>query len=703
MADIEIPSADFVPVRQIELNTVAAGGPEGPANWQATDLAQRDEYLKNKLSSVYVYVEDYIQASDDDDISLAIVRASNSANGRIIKLAPKLYVAKSVANIVATNCIFEATGTTIEVHHPSTFIRFVPPVFEAIQAILPVDGNGYWGQRKQVTCLDGSLYTVGDTVKVVSDDKQASTRPPEGTLDYRRGLMAVIEGVSGNDLILDRPIPWSLTTNPRIGKMPARKFHWVGGTIGYEKGHESDWKGQAMIVYGATDVFISVDINHTYNSAINLVGCFSPIVRATGRDLLNNEANQQYGYLVNDSSQFSDVYVNAGRNRHAYTTNMPTVAANSQDLYLYGATYAGTVSGQCHGNSQAGFDTHHGADSITFNNCVSSGGTTGGGQFVVRGQNIQLTNPRGFNGKEGIFVYCEVGVIEPTSVVIDSANMVVDRYPLVISENCNVVLRGNNSFRSLKYGKCIIATKSSLKITGVVNLTPGGDTDINSSRCVELTDCAVESYTGSLIFDLTAIPAGATNYGLIQHGGIAATSWRGGEITSINDDGLTAVFIKATSAGGSYLETITGCSLKTSKLGYTVGQNTNINVTGANGSVMSAWSWRQISGQGGSNYLQATVAAAGYLIPWRGRGDDVTTVRLFNNTVGSLDLGALPANAEPGQILNISMTTAGGALVIKHGAAYNTGLPGGADITLTSEQGVSLICNGAGRWNALRS
>jgi len=700
------PVAGFPDVPSVE----NALGPVDAINEPIKSLAARTKKLRDDLTATAdaleiqrVLVDDFVQPSDGDDIALAFQRAVNAAEGRVVQFSPKAYVVSSVANLVAENVVVDARGASFTVSYAGTFVRMPPPTFTNIQSISPISGSDFWGARKEVVCTDGSAFSVGDTVKVVSDDKQPNTRPGAEGLDYRRGLIAVVEKISGNTLTLDRPIPWSLTTNPRVGQMPRRRFAWAGGVIGYERGHEADWRGQAMILYGVTDVQVDVEIEHTYNAAVSVVGCFAPYVRAVGRDLLNNEVNLQYGYLVNDSSQFGEFHLFAGRNRHAYTTNMPTVAAGSSDLYLYGATYASTVSGSCHGNSQAGFDTHHGADSITFDNCVASGGTTGGGQFVVRGQNIRLINPRGFNGKEGLFVYCEAGVTEPTTATVVGAEFVVDRYPIVVSANCQLELQGSSRLRSNKYGRCVVVSSSSVSLQGTLKVIPGGATEVNSSRAIDLTDSTFDCRAGSILFDLAAIPNDATNYGLVQHGGAVSTTWHGGVLRSINDAGLTSVFIKASSAGGGYVENIVAPKMFTDKLGYAPGANTSINVTGAAGSIISAWSWQQAGGAGGSSYIQATVGAAGYVIPWRGRGDPVTMVRLFNNTTSVLDLGALPAGAFPGQVIHLSVVTAGGSLVVKHGATYNTGLPGGSDITLTSEQGVTLVCNGSGRWNALKN
>ena len=115
-----------------------------------------------------------------------------------------------------------------------------------------------------------------------------------------------------------------------------------------------------------SDLDLEVEVERTYNAAVRVLGCMDARVNAVGRDLRNNQFNRQYGYLVEDGAQGTRAHVMAGRNRHAYTTSQPSIVANSEELENYGPAYGALITGQQHGDTQAGFDTHHGSENITF-------------------------------------------------------------------------------------------------------------------------------------------------------------------------------------------------------------------------------------------------------------------------------------------------------------------------------------------------
>jgi len=648
--------------------------------------------VRPNLSGEYS-VAAFVSASEDGgDIAPAVLRAAARAHkngGGLLKLAPANYTFASVCDLgsVSTSAQIDLRGANIVGEADVVFLRADYPVWEDVQAISAVDGADYWGGRKDITVTDGADFSVGDLVKVVSDDKQRCTRPDVGATSYRRGWMAYVEAVAGDVVTLDRPCPWDLTTNPRIGRMPRRRYGVTGGVIGYEGGHEADWRAPPMLFCGVSDLTVDAEIEKTYSAAISLVGCFEPVVRARGRDLRNNESNQQYGYLVNDGSYFSRVDVVAGRNRHAYTTNQQLIAADLPDLTLYGATYGALVTGQSHGNTQAGFDTHHGSERCYFAGVKVSGGTTGGGGIVIRGVDHIVTSPEVHNGKEGIYVYTETGVTDGvTTVEIVEPTVDVDRRVLDVDTASKVTLRGG-SLRSRKYGNCVEAA-GDLVLRGTISLRPGGTADVTGARAIDLFDCAVDARGSTLLVDMQDIPGDATEYGIINGAGAGASSWAGGKVQTFNDDGLSSVFYKQ---GGSV--TFAPEEIVTQKQG--VNPKTSAAVTGAAGAGFTGpWRWRTEDGAAASDYIEVTVSA-NYVIPLLGRGDREIAARLYAST--SRTLGAIPAGYV-GQVLTISVTAASGQTVtVKHGASYNTVLPGGTDAVLGAERSLRLMWSGT-RW-----
>ncbi|AWI83074.1 hypothetical protein CEW88_04990 [Alloyangia pacifica] len=639
-----------------------------------------------------VNVQAMISAADGGDICLALRRSASEFPGRLIRLPSGLYSAATIFEVGdLDSALIWAHGGEITVEDDITFFRAAPPAWEEIQTINTIDGDDYWGPRKAITVTDGTAYAVRDLVKVVSDDKQRCTRaaPGDGT-DYRRGFMAYIEAISGNVVTLDRPVPWDMTTKPRIGRMPKRRFAWKGGLIRYEEGHDADWHGSPMHLYGVSDLSIDVEIGHSYNSAINATGCMEPIARAVGKDLRNDEYNAQYGYLINNGgSQGLRADIDSGANRHGFTTNMPLVAADSDDLHFYGAAYGGLVTGQSNGNSQAGFDTHHGSENITFASCVSSGGTTGGGQFVLRGIGHKLINPQAYNGKDGILFFTEDGVTDPSSAIIESANVDVDRYPLLSWGEVDVEIHGG-SFRSRKYGRVVSSIAGSLKLRGTVSIKAGGPAEANYYRALNLSDCAVDARGAKVIFDLQDVNPAAISYGAIQGDGDTACSWIGGEVRTFNDSYLNAVFYKATAA--TAVCSFAPDEVVTEKLG--VDPTTNM-ITGAGGvGFTGPVKWRAEDGTGRSAHMTRQLAGNNQSVDLLSRGDDHIVCEI-NATGAARIFGVMPDGVVAGQKVTFVSSTAGSwDITFQDGAAYNMEL-GGSDVVLSALGSLTLVWLGS--------
>lgn len=627
-------------------------------------------------------------ASDGGDLSLTLRRAATAFPGKVLRLPPGRYSAASALEIGdLESSLFRSEGAEITVEGNVPFLRAAAPVWEEIQSIAPVEGTDYWGPRSTITCTDGLAYRAGDLVKVVSDDKQRCTRPTSGVYDYRRGFMAYVTAVAGDVLTLDRPVPWSLTTNPRIGRMPRRRYQWKGGVIRYEAGHEADWTGNAMILYGVSDLDLEVEVERTYNAAVRVLGCMDARVNAVGRDLRNNQFNRQYGYLVEDGAQGTRAHVMAGRNRHAYTTSQPSIVANSEELENYGPAYGALITGQQHGDTQAGFDTHHGSENITFANCVVSGAMKAN-SFVLRGLGHRLIHPQIYNAKDGLYIFTEDGVDQPTQAEIIAPHVEVDRYPLK-TQNAEVRIGGDGYLRSLKYGNAVQLSGGKISIRGNHELRPGGVAEVAGRRAIELYDSQVDAREATLLFDLQDVPDNSSGYGLIEGGGETATSWLGGKLRAINDAGLSTAFYRKTGAAGTMNFGGGGLELHTQSNG--ANPTSSMAITGANGVGFSgSWTWRSDAGGGGSHDIYSNITATGTAPKWYNRGDRIVNWRIYSS--GSHDLGILPDGTFVGQMLLISC--AGGTLTLKHGATFNT-LLNGTDMPLSMGEGVSLLWNGA--------
>ncbi|QDP66984.1 MAG: putative tail fiber protein [Prokaryotic dsDNA virus sp.] len=634
-------------------------------------------------------------AADGVDINVTLARAVQNFPGHVIRLPPGNYTASTSLEIGgADSCFIRADGAHITVDEDVYFLRAEDPAWEAVQSLTSsITAGDYWGGRKTISVTDGTAYAVGDLVKIVSDDKMESTRAGDGTNDYRMGFMGFIESISGNDVILDRPVPieWSFTTNPRIARMPRRHYQWKGGVIGYEEGHDSVWTGNAMIFSGVSDLDVDVEIEKTYNAAIRPLGCFEPRIRALGRDLQNDQFNGNYGYLVGDGSQGANVHVVAGRNRHGYTTSHSLIPANSSDITAYGPACFALVSGQSHGNTQAGFDTHHGSAYITFSDCFVSGGTAGGGQFVARGVGHRLNNCRGINGKNGIYAYTEDGAGRTRDIRANGCEIDVDDKAFR-AVGADLEISGG-TYRARKYGQMArVVDGASLTLKGHITMRPGGPAEVDNKRMIETVDSEIDARGAQINVDLSDIPSGATEYGVIELGGGTGSSLNGGTWRLMDDDDVLSFLYRAGAGSHSAGE---GLRLVTQKLGDNPGSS--MQITGAASQLYnSRWSWEHAGGDGGTEFILRNITSDGYEIPLHERDDPVIFAKLFSDI--DRTLGALPASAPVGQRLTILNADASYTITVKHGALYNVELANAADLVLSHRDTVTLCFDGSVWW-----
>lgn len=635
-------------------------------------------------------------SEDQGDIAKTMRRAAAAFPGKVLRVPPGNYSVGSIFEFGDLNTtIIRSDGANFVIEEDIVFGRAAPPVWEEIQRIAPIDTLGYWGMRRVVECTNGAAYAVGDIVAIVAENKVESTRSAEGSLDYRMGFMARIEAITDHTTItLDRAIPidWAFTKNPRMGRMPRRRLDWKGGVIGYEKGHDSAWHGYTLLMYGMSDVDVQIEIEHTYNAAIRPVGCFEPRIIATGRDLLNNEGNLNYGYLVSDSSQGSNVNILAGRNRHGYTTDQPLVIANSNELHLYGATSFGHITGQSHGNSQAGFDTHHGSAYINFHNIFMSGGVDGGGQLVLRGVGHRVSNCFGINGKNGIYVYTETGVADPTrDIVIVNPHVDVDDKALRV-EGAFVEIHGG-ILRSRKFGQMSQINSGKLILKGHNTFIPGGSADVNDCRMITVMDGIIDARGAEINVDLADIPSRATEFGIIELSGESSSSLTGGTWRIVNDTNMKSFLYKSGvgthRAGG-------GIKLVTEKLG--ANPSSSMEVTGAALNIYTgAWSWEQAEGAGNTSNMVEILEADGRVLPLHHRHDKKVFVKLYASGANRV-LGALPRTAPVGQTLVIVNAEPSYTITITAGHLHNTVLPKAENVVLSYGEALILTFDGTLWW-----
>ena len=98
-----------------------------------------------------------------------------------------------------------------------------------------------------VTVTDGTAFSVGDHVRVISEDTPTNARDVSSGNTYKSGEPGIVESISGNVLTLESSLIHgaSMTTTPRIYRMPLEEqVQIIGGEWYYTEGHDATpWTG----------------------------------------------------------------------------------------------------------------------------------------------------------------------------------------------------------------------------------------------------------------------------------------------------------------------------------------------------------------------------------------------------------------------------------------------------------------------------
>ncbi|WP_339636159.1 hypothetical protein [uncultured Sulfitobacter sp.] len=661
-----------------------------------------------------VLVSKMVSASDGGDISLAIQRSLNAFEGKRIRVPAGMYPAATTVQLGALERAYiHADGAEIILEEDLPLLRAERATWESVQGIENVDASNYWDGPRVIEVTDGSAYAIEDVVKIFSDNKQRCTRPtPEDGTDYRQGLLAVVAAKSGNFITLDRGTPWDMTINPRIARMPKRRYQWQGGIVGAESGHDATWSSVPFVLYSAHQPRIEVDISRAYGPAIILHGCFEPRVKSHSRRLTDDISTARYGYgVTSNGSQGGRYDVSGGQSRHLWTSNAPQCTANSDAIDDYGQTFNEEVTGHGVGRSQSSANTHHGAENIIFKG-LSSAGNFDGHAMIFRGIGIFVDSPRVMGGKDGILAYTEPGVAEPSEIIISNPDIDVQRFPLESTLGSRLLVQGGGRIRSRLYGRMATATamynnsdegspgtpttlthKGQMKLSGVFNMRPGGLSEVDGFRAITAIDAEIDTTDAIVNMDLSDIPAGAATYGIIGLSGLFAAGFKGGVLKTRNDAGLTAAIIKS----GAAAITNNPGEIITEKSGNS--PYSGMSIVGADFTIPTGrLVWRTLSGNASSKYIEVDIGTNGAAFALRKRGDEHIVARL-TPVGGTRTLGVIEKAEHVGQLLTFTCpSTAANNLVIPHGTGFNTILPGGADVTLTPGAQFTLIGCSDGNW-----
>ena len=581
-------------------------------------------------------------------------------------LATQDYTVSSVLSVNCTNEAFtiDLGGHTLTSDNAGIFSAFGGLLYE--QNVSSHTANTITiGASNELVDYLSSKIDDRPVIKIVSDD----VIDVNENANERRGEFARVVSVVSGVITLETDLYFTYTTAPRVAALVSEKFTIKNGTL--DVSDLGTVRGSHVFCTKLYQpVLEDVEVLKGNDAAIVLRSCYeSKVIRPSIHNLTDNAGGGFFGYGIDDSSSHATLVTDGdfSNTRHAYTTNTPDVAAGG-DMSAFGPTmYSKVKDCTCTGNSDDAFDTHPNAYFITFEN--------------VKG----YRNTKGLVKDRGKFttVSCETygdgfGVRaseRSDNMTIKSVVSQESLYPLfletAVESNVNII---GGSCHASTGNECFRLTNINLR--GSIDVSYSGTT--SNTNVFRMTNSTVNMK--SVDVDLSGTSVATVNIFGLQD----ATNKV--DVKSLNvssDTASTTVRLANDSSGGNTNEV----RIKNAKTDSFDALSTTTYAAGSYS--VSRWS------DGASNSFFKTITAndQGILELFYNGSPKITMITTV--TGSTKNLVALPDGVYVGQQLQIVLSkNSAFFLTIRHGAAFNTDLIGGADITLGLGESLSLTWNG---------
>ena len=294
----------------------------------------------------------------------------------------------------------------------------------------------------KLTMAPGHGLAIGDLIKVGNDQAIADmARFPTS----RTGQYAVVGDVVGDVVWLASHLravdSWAGTHE--VWKVPPSDIDIRD--LNFECGSGTS---HPLRLIGLTNCTVeNVRADNIEKAAVRATGCWGlQIDRLEIRGSTMASGFFPYGVALEHCETATITRAHGTRLRHLFTTACGNATAGDGRTYGRVATVvvADSIATACTG----GFDTHHGAFDVTFDNCKSrdnlaSGGTRGNG-FSIRGRLIRLTSCSVDGASDGYLVFSEPDAGSATGQVAlnECSARNIDRYALYANEETGVTVEG---------------------------------------------------------------------------------------------------------------------------------------------------------------------------------------------------------------------------------------------------------------------
>ncbi len=367
------------------------------------------------------------------------IQSAINTGATVVMRGGARYLLRSGIKCVNSSCLVQGNGAIfiIEANEPAFDITaeynsITPVTSITVESIDLTGGQGGSSTPTNVlNVADSSAYSVGDLVKVVSDDLIAEGRPTD--LE-RLGETAMVAAVSTGKIYLYSYLFEEFITNIRVAKMRADVSVSVDDV---EIQYTSVNSSSAVRGTGLYKPYFRFSAPRTKAGLLELVSCFGAQsfgIRA--KSLRTNFAAFSYGYgIVEYSCEYSQhVSLSIEQARHAYTDGTRGTEPGDIRIERFGRTrYSKIIGGQGNFCQNAAWDTHYTSFGIEFIGC--HGGSPYNGPNGSQ-RNYQL---RGRNGRcvactsvGGVGYYINQVVDHPLATqgneVIDSSHVFMPGY-----------------------------------------------------------------------------------------------------------------------------------------------------------------------------------------------------------------------------------------------------------------------------------
>lgn len=267
----------------------------------------------------------------------------------------------------------------------------------------------------------------GTKIKIISDAIDPANRDQgSNASQYRLAQWAVVGfGSTTTQIVLQRPLRWHTGIDPipaagDEARVPAYTTALSARVILLQPGKLSLRGANVEYETGLSPTTSAVNVAGYDSPAINGVTVlrgYTGLALATYGAVVNGVSTTDCSrYHVSDTGHGTRLYgLIATRGRHAYTTGESTAVAgttNLRTILASGRVVGAVISGVARGFADvAPWDTHHGADDVTFDNCLAEDCSAAG--FNARGRNIRFVNPTWRNCAAGVSVLTEYNGGDP--------------------------------------------------------------------------------------------------------------------------------------------------------------------------------------------------------------------------------------------------------------------------------------------------